>query len=104
MISIKSFCPAGRELPQDRIRQKRRKRNYGDKMEEKMCELNPDLIVLAGFLVLFAGVPQIESGEQQPPRTEPGMESQVWELPEGEGGEEGVRPYGDLEDEKDIYI
>lgn len=60
--------------------------------------------VLAGFLVLFAGVPHIEPGEQQPPRTEPGMESQVWELPEGEGGEEGVRPYGDLEDEKDIYI
>lgn len=58
--------------------------------------------VLAGFLVLFAGLPQIEAAEQ-PPQTEPGMESRVWELPEGEGGEEGVRPYVDLEDEEEVY-
>lgn len=59
--------------------------------------------VLAGFLVLFAGVPQIEPGEQQPPRTEPGVESEIGELPEGEGGEEGIRPCVDLEEEEELY-
>lgn len=59
--------------------------------------------VLAGFLLLFAGVPRTEPGEQQPPRTEPGVESQAGELPEGKGGEEGVRPCRDLEDEEKFH-
>ena len=59
--------------------------------------------VLAGFLVLFAGLPQIEPGEQQPLRTEPGVESEIGELPEGEGGEEGIRPCVDLEEEEELY-
>lgn len=59
--------------------------------------------VLAGFLLLFAGLPQTEPGEQQPPRTEPGVESQTGELPEGEVGEEKITLWGDLEEEKGIY-